>query len=289
MGTLDGRVHVLHGGTGNDSLGFPFRTYGRIAAPILITKLSDPKKKGLQLATVSHDGFLYVIDGVLGCADAIDLGEPSFSMVLADDIAGTGHMDLIVATAGGNIYALRTPSKFQPLKAWPAQVPGLGAAGFVARWNWEGVYVTATSRVPRDVRGEAVPVRFTIIDKRPPLPGGKPHGPYKISVTLQGVGAKEMGTGDQPIIGMSDIVNKTGSYTLEVPCPRTRTSATIRVEMKDETGAIFSDEFALSFHIHFYRLLKWLAVGPFAFTVLAVLLTTGGNTVGNALRMELPS
>jgi hypothetical protein len=41
----------------------------------------------------------------------------------------------------------------------------------------------------------------------------------------------------------------------------------------------------LSFHIHFYRLLKWLAVGPFAFTAAAVLLMSGRD----ALRVELPS
>ena len=288
LGTFDGRIHVLDARTGVDKPSFPFRTFGRIVAPILATKLSDPRTPGLQLVATSHDGFLYVIDGVSGCADSIDLGEPSYAMVLADDLANSGTMDLLAATAGGNIYAFRTPSKYQPLKAWPAQVPGQGAAGFSARWNWEGVYTTATSRVPRDVRGEAVPVRFTIVDNRPPLPGGKSHGPYKISVTLQGIGAKQMNTGKQPIIGMSDVVNKTGTYTLEVPCPRSRTSATIRVEMKDETGAVFVDEFALSFHIHFYRLLKWMAVGPFAFTAAAVFLM-GGGAAAAALRAELPS
>ena len=150
------------------------------------------------------------------------------------------------------------PFPVKPLKVWPSQSPGPGTAGFVAKWNWEGIYATAASRVPRDVRGEAVQVRVTVVDKRPPLTGGKLHGPYRISVSLQGVGAKEMGMGDQPVIGMSNIVNKTGTYVMEIPCPRTRTSATIRVEMKDETGAVFSDEFALSFHIHFYRLLKCL-------------------------------
>ena len=285
IGTFDGRIFVLDGATGKDKPGFPFRTYGRITAPIMVTKLSDPKLPGLQLVATSHDGFLYVIDSLTACADSLDLGEPSYAMVLADDLAHTGRMDLLVATAGGNIYAIRTPGKFQPLKVWPSQSPGTGTAGFIAKWNWEGIYVTAASRVPRDVRGESVQVRVTVVDKRPPLSGGKLHGPYKISVALQGIGAKEMGMGDQPVIGMSNIVNKTGTYVMEVPCPRTRTSATIRVEMKDETGAIFSDEFALSFHIHFYRLLKWLAVGPFAFTAVAVLFMSGGN----ALRVELPS
>ena len=67
--------------------------------------------------------------------------------------------------------------------------------------------------------------------------------------------------------------------------PRTRTSATIHVEMKDGSGAIFVDEFALLFHIHFYRMLKWIAVEPFAFTAPAVLLMNGKK----ALRSELPS
>ncbi len=285
VGTFDGRIFVLDGATGKDKPGFPFRTYGRITAPIMVTKLSDPKLPGLQLVATSHDGFLYVIDSLTACADSLDLGEPSYAMVLADDLAHTGRMDLLIATAGGNIYAIRTPARFQPLKVWPSQTPGTGTAGFVAKWNWEGIYATAASRVPRDVRGEAVQVRVTVVDKRPPLAGGKLHGPYRISVALQGVGAKEMGMGDQPVIGMSNIVNKTGTYVMEIPCPRTRTSATIRVEMKDETGAVFSDEFALSFHIHFYRLLKWLAVGPFAFTAAAVLLMSGRD----ALRVELPS
>ena len=286
IGTFDGRIFVLDGATGIDKPGFPFRTYGRITAPIMVTKLSDPKIPSLQLVATSHDGFLYVIDSLTACADSLDLGEPSYAMVLADDLAHTGRMDLLVATAGGNIYAIRTPSKFQPLKAWPSQIPGTGTSGFVTKWNWEGIYATAASRVPRDVRGEAVQVRVTVVDNRPPLIGGKLHGPYKISVALQGVGAKEMGMGDQPIIGMSNIVNKTGTYVMEIPCPKTRTSATIRVQMIDETGAVFSDEFALSFHIHFYRLLKWLVVGPFAFTAAAVLLMSGGN---NPLRIELPS
>lgn len=285
LGTFDGRIFVLDGATGKDKPGFPFRTYGRITAPIMVTKLSDPKLPGLQLVASSHDGFLYVIDSLTACADSLDLGEPSYAMVLADDLAHTGRMDLLVATAGGNIYAIRTPGKFQPLKVWPSQSPGTGTAGFVAKWNWEGIYVTAASRVPRDVRGEAVQVRVTVVDKRPLLTGGKLHGPYRISVALQGIGAKEMGMGDQPVIGMSNTVNKTGTYVMEIPCPRTRTSATIRVEMKDETGSVFSDEFALSFHIHFYRLLKWLAVGPFAFTAAAVLFMSGRNS----LRVELPS
>lgn len=41
--------------------------------------------------------------------------------------------------------------------------------------------------------------------------------------------------------------------------------------MRDESRLLFSDEFSLSFHIHFYRLLKWLVAAPFAAASLALL------------------
>ena len=43
-------------------------------------------------------------------------------MVLADDLDGNGHMDLVVSTMNGNVYAFETPSDYHPLKAWPQQV-----------------------------------------------------------------------------------------------------------------------------------------------------------------------
>jgi hypothetical protein len=243
-------------------------TFGHIVAPILLTKLDNEKRPGLQLVVVAGDGFLYVVDGITGCADSLDVGEPSRAMVLADDLAGTGRLDLLVTTTGSTLYSIRTAATYQPLKAWTSQSLG-GASPLVARWNWEGVYTMADSRVPRDVRGEYVPVRFKVVDRRPKVNGKK--GPYKVSATLQGVGVKDMNTGDRPVIGMADNVNGTGTFVLEVPCPRSRTTATIRVEMRDEQGNVFWDEFTLSFHMHFYRLLKWMAVAPFVFTAVAIL------------------
>jgi hypothetical protein len=116
-----------------------------------------------------------------GCADTLDIGETAHAMVLADDISGTGKMDLLVATINGNIYCIATAAKYHPLKSWPTQV--LGSNGFVARWNWEGIYATAGTRIPRDVRGLHLPVRFTILDKRPGSNSTKVS--YSITVTLQ--------------------------------------------------------------------------------------------------------
>ena len=86
-GTSSGYVHVLDGATGAPSVSkvkvtstlykkqqaFPFRTHGRIMAPILITRLHDNLPQQ-HLVVLSFDGFLYIIDGATGCADTVDVG-----------------------------------------------------------------------------------------------------------------------------------------------------------------------------------------------------------------------
>ena len=88
-----------------------------------------------------------------------------------------------------------------------------------------------------------------------------------------------MNSGPQPVVGMTDIYHEPGVYVLEIPCPRTRSTATVHIEMSDEHKLAFVDEFSLSFHMHYYRLLKWLVAVPFTAAALAVLaLQVGGFT-----------
>ena len=54
----------------------------------------------------------------------VDLGEPSYSMVLADDLDGDGKLDLLASGASGGVYALRTAARAHPLSVWREQVPG---------------------------------------------------------------------------------------------------------------------------------------------------------------------
>ncbi len=60
------------------------------------------------------------------------------------------------------------------------------------------------------------------------------------------------------------------SWWLQIPCPRTRSTATVHLEMVDSNEMVFTDSFALSFHFQFHRLLKWLLVLPFAACAIAV-------------------
>jgi len=278
--TLDGRVYLADAATGIVKDGWPFRTFGEITAPVLIAKVDGgPRhlgRRGMQLVVTSHDGYLYVIDGEMRCSKALNLGESSDAMVLFDDLASNGEMDLLVATTGGNVYSIRTTSPYHPLKTRTALYPGLAEASYVSPWSWMGVYADAGSRVPRDVRGSNVQIRLTVLDRRP-LRFTNPKTSYKVTATLVGVGAREMNTGEQPVIGLTQYVNSTGTYTIDLPCPRSRTTATIRLSVTDENGSTYVDEFPLSFHVHFYRLLKWLVVLPLTAMSMVVLTVLGGE------------
>lgn len=82
-----------------------------------------------------------------------------------------------------------------------------------------------------------------------------------------------------PIIGNLNSFAVPGTYSTPIPCPRTRSTATVRIEMTDSHGITASDSFSLSFHMHFHRLLKWLVAVPLigcTFAVLALQKRTDG-------------
>ena len=90
--SLYGRyVHVLDGRTGATATtqhkvtstlfkatsAFPFRTRGRLMAPILMVRLHDNLPQQ-HLVVLSFDGFLYAIDGMTGCATRPCTGDASY-------------------------------------------------------------------------------------------------------------------------------------------------------------------------------------------------------------------
>ncbi|GBF89817.1 hypothetical protein Rsub_02521 [Raphidocelis subcapitata] len=251
VATADGRVHALRGHDGTPIPNFPFRTGGRIQAPPVVLSLHAPPPPGRappthqHAAVMSFDGALYLIDGVTGCAHTVDIGEASYSAVLADDVDGSGTLDLIVSTMNGN-----------------------ASNGQVARWGYFGAFATPASRAPRDVAGQSLRVSIEVLDRRASLtPSGAPlnasrGGPYNVTVLLRGVGVGEMNAGPAPVIGVADALPNGGPHVLEIPCPRTRTTATVRVEVTDENRLSYVDEFPLSFNVHFHKLLKYLVALP---------------------------
>lgn len=79
---------------------------------------------------------------------------------------------------------------------------------------------------------------------------------------MQSIDTASMNSGDQPIIGMSETYQRPGRYTIHLPCPKSRATALVRVELQTPNGIIFVDEYAQSFHMHFDKLLKWLVAAP---------------------------
>lgn len=111
----------------------------------------------------------------------------------------------------------------------------------------------------------------TILDHGVPVENSA-RGPYNVSVILKGVGIAEMNAGPQPVIGVSDVLDKPGKVVIEIPCPKTRTTAAVSLDMTTKHGLHYQDEFVLSFHMHFHKLLKWLIALPLlAMSVVAVI------------------
>lgn len=67
--------------------------------------------------------------------------------------------------------------------------------------------------------------------------------------------------GDRKIV-QNQIFDHPGKYRIKMPTVAVRTTGTVLVEMTDKNGIHFSDEFSLTFHMHYYKLLKWLLVLP---------------------------
>ena len=120
---------------------FPVVTGGPIVVTPLAVRLKKmvslaglaslmPSRSAMELVVPSSDGYVYIVSAD-GCFEVIDLGEKSFSMVLADDITGNGKLDLIVTTVSGSVNVFETSTPFHPLKQWlskPHSINGFTAS-----------------------------------------------------------------------------------------------------------------------------------------------------------------
>lgn len=113
-----------------------------------------------------------------------------------------------------------------------------------------------SSRTFRDEEGDSFWVQFKIVDEhRRPLGS---QAPYNVTVTLLVPGNYQ---GPRRIT-QNEIYNQPGTYKFKLPVVPVRTTGTVVIEMVDKNGLYFSDEFSLTFHMHYYKLFKWLLVLP---------------------------
>nr|XP_016491841.1 PREDICTED: protein DEFECTIVE IN EXINE FORMATION 1-like isoform X2 [Nicotiana tabacum] len=265
--TLSGNIYVLSGKDGSFVRPYPYRTHGRVMNRVLLVDLSKrgEKKKGLTIVTTSFDGYLYLIDGPTSCADVVDIGETSYSMVLADNVDGGDDLDLIVTTMNGNVFCFSTPAPHHPLKAWRSPNQGRNNAAY--RNDREGIYATPSSRAFRDEEGKSFWVEIEIVDKYR-YPYGS-QAPYNVTVSLLVPGNYQ----GERTVKQNKIFNRPGKHRIMLPTVSVRTAGTVLLEMVDKNGLYFSDDFSLTFHMYYYKLLKWLLVLPMLgmFGVLVIL------------------
>jgi hypothetical protein len=95
-------------------------------------------------------------------------------------------------------------------------------------------------------------------------------GFYEVTVTLGGSLSHRL---------FAKNYTQPGEYTEVIPAPNHRIGATVVVRLRNRHGQVHADSYVLSFNVHFYKMLKWLLVGPFT-AMAAVLLTMG--TLGRA-------
>ncbi|XP_016491841.2 protein DEFECTIVE IN EXINE FORMATION 1 isoform X2 [Nicotiana tabacum] len=265
--TLSGNIYVLSGKDGSFVRPYPYRTHGRVMNRVVLVDLSKrgEKKKGLTIVTTSFDGYLYLIDGPTSCADVVDIGETSYSMVLADNVDGGDDLDLIVTTMNGNVFCFSTPAPHHPLKAWRSPNQGRNNAAY--RNDREGIYATPSSRAFRDEEGKSFWVEIEIVDKYR-YPYGS-QAPYNVTVSLLVPGNYQ----GERTVKQNKIFNRPGKHRIMLPTVSVRTAGTVLLEMVDKNGLYFSDDFSLTFHMYYYKLLKWLLVLPMLgmFGVLVIL------------------
>jgi hypothetical protein len=278
-------VHVLRGDTGAPSSPFPFYTGGRVMSPVLLTNLrgafsskkSSEKKasdRGLTLVVTSFDGYVYVIDGARGCYDVLDIGETSYGSPLVDDVTGSGFLSLVVATMNGNVYAFESAdAPYDPLHAWQSQTHA--SNNVVARGGGNTYGVRGLERTYRDTRGTSIRVAFEILDARFTSASAKNNantrGPYAVTVTVTAPGFVRV---------VNATYDKPGRYAVVLDAPNTRSRGRVSIRVADRHKLFCEDAYAVSFHVRFYRALKWLLALPFAAATAAVITLAQNEDVG---------
>eukprot|EP00741_Cyanophora_paradoxa_P017524 tig00020996_g16928.t1 len=268
VGTDSGVLWAMSGDDGRDLPHFPLRTEDRILAPAALLRLGAAAGPGYHVVVPSFDGHVYVAHGPTGCVQRVDLGENSYSLVLADELrAGSGKLALLVSTMNGVLYAFGTNTPFHPLKAIPAQ--GFGRTGFVAREGYLGVHVLPQSRRYRDLFGRSFVLWFEITDERKPT--ARERAAYTVRARLAGRRVLATATFSSP-----------GVHSIEIPVPSTRSRTTLVLEMVNEQGLHFSDAVPVSLNLYFYRTLKYALLVPFLLASLVLLLS-------DDIRVPLPA
>lgn len=229
------------------------------------SKASKRASEGLHLLAPSYDGHLYVIDGVKGCAERVDVGEHIVSTPLVDDVSGDGYIDVLLGTVNGEIMLLETKIPYHPLNSW-SSFPKGRMNGFTH--GQTGISIPELEKRMlkfAEIRGGYfLPVSFDIWDNRKIVSDSHPPRSYVVTIS-------------KGLNKLSPLITKTfdspGRYTIRVPVSPPE-SMVLVIGMKNEYGQYFEDVAPVSVSTRFYIWIKYLLVAPVILVSLPLLLSS---------------
>eukprot|EP00658_Telonema_sp_P-2_P079624 TRINITY_DN7742_c0_g1_i4.p1 TRINITY_DN7742_c0_g1~~TRINITY_DN7742_c0_g1_i4.p1 ORF type:complete len:515 (-),score=87.76 TRINITY_DN7742_c0_g1_i4:493-2037(-) len=243
VGTTSGLLFAIDVMAGKILPHFPVVTGGPIVVtPLAVrlkrqmsisdfTSMGQIGKSNMELVVPSSDGFVYIVSSN-GCFETIDLGEKSFSMILADDLTGNGKLDLVVTTVSGTVSVFETGTPFHPLKQWLSKPHSIN--GYTASEGYLGVYIDSESRSHREIHDDHFTLRFTIVDERKGAFERKEW--YAIFILL----------GKRHIL-YRKVLHRPGSHTVTIPAPTEPVCNSVSVVMATPYALRFEDSVSLCF------------------------------------------
>jgi len=197
---------------------------------------------------------LHIIEGSTSCEQTIDVGDSIPAMVQADDVHGTGGLDLVVTTSQGEILTLESDVvPYHPLNVWSAgmtRVPGSSNAQAHGFSSTQGIFVHPISRQFRDILGIYVPITFEIFDRRPSIKNEENRRQYQVDVRA-GMSVKRT--------VFSHTYDAPGVYTEKIQIPYGPGYYAFSVRLRTTHGIVYEDTFHIGWNVNYMGVL-WLIV-----------------------------
>jgi len=210
---------------------------------------------------------LHIIEGSTSCAQAIDVGDHIPSMVQADDVHGTGGLDLVVTTEKGEILTLESEVvQYHPLNVWNAGVtrtPGSNNAQAHGYSSTQGIFVHPIARQFRDILGIYVPITFEIFDRRPNIENEPNRRVYQVDIRA-GMSAKRT--------IFSKTYASTGVYTERIQIPFGPGYYALSVRLRTTHGIVYEDTFHIGFNVNYMGGLWWIVCFPLIVATVPILM-----------------
>ncbi|GAX12605.1 hypothetical protein FisN_13Lh065 [Fistulifera solaris] len=207
---------------------------------------------GLHIVQPFRDQ-LYIIEGGSGCTQSVAVGDQVTAMVQADDVHGTGRLDLVVATSTGKIITLESNSPWHALNTWThGELRGRENAHAHGYSASQGIFVHDVSRGFMDILGIYVPVTFEIFDNRPNIHNEPIRRVYKVEI--------RDGTSSKRALWRGEY-NQSGVYTERVYIRYGPGFYSLSVVLRTSHGLVYEDNFPVRYNIHFMEglgILLWL-------------------------------